>query len=183
MGGGRVRRERGGRRLAARQRADPAAQGPPPFFQYFNVLPENQTGIAAGAGRPLRTCGRPSALIRYPPLRSRRGVAAGLGGALAPASTAGRIPVAIAGRRCYYLIIIQNLYKLMKKKVRTFSANDQEVAMLEALAAYHGFSKSAMLTSLVKKEFWRVFPSGTDEIRADSNAWVKEKNGHGPQGH
>ena len=70
----------------------------------------------------------------------------------------------------------------MKKKVRTFSANDQEVAMLEALAAYHGFSKSAMLTSLVKKEFWRVFPSGTDKIKADANAWVKERNGHGTQG-
>ena len=69
----------------------------------------------------------------------------------------------------------------MKKKVRTFSANDQEVAMLEALAGYHGFSKSAMLTSLVKKEFWRVFPSGTETIRADANAWVKEKNGHGAQ--
>jgi hypothetical protein len=69
----------------------------------------------------------------------------------------------------------------MKKKVRTFSANDQEVAMLEALAGYHGFSKSGMLTSLVKKEFWRVFPSGTETIRADANAWVKEKNGHGPQ--
>jgi hypothetical protein len=67
----------------------------------------------------------------------------------------------------------------MKKKVRTFSANDQEVAMLEALASYHGFSKSAMLTSLVKKEFWRVFPSGTEEVKADANAWVKEKNGHG----
>jgi hypothetical protein len=70
----------------------------------------------------------------------------------------------------------------MKKKVRTFSANDQEVAMLAALAGYHGFSKSAMLTSLVKKEFWRVFPAGTDQIKADANAWVKESNGHAPQG-
>jgi hypothetical protein len=70
----------------------------------------------------------------------------------------------------------------MKKKVRTFSANDQEVAMLEALAAYHGFSKSAMLTSLVKKEFWRVFPSGTGAIKADANAWVKEQSKHGTQG-
>ncbi len=69
----------------------------------------------------------------------------------------------------------------MKKKVRTFSANDQEVAMLEALARYHGFSKSGMLTSLVKKEFWRVFPSGTETIKADANAWVKERNGHGAQ--
>ena len=66
----------------------------------------------------------------------------------------------------------------MKKKVRTFSANDQEIAMLEALAAYHGFSKSAMLTSLVKKEFWRVFPAGTEQVRADVNARVKESD-HG----
>ena len=66
----------------------------------------------------------------------------------------------------------------MKKKVRTFSANDQEIAMLEALAAYHGFSKSAMLTSLVKKEFWRVFPAGTEQVRTVANARVKE-NDHG----
>lgn len=62
----------------------------------------------------------------------------------------------------------------MKKKVRTFSATDQEVAMLEALAAYHGFSKSAMLTSLVKKEFWRVFPSGTERVRPDEHARIRE---------
>ena len=66
----------------------------------------------------------------------------------------------------------------MKKRVRTFSANDVEMDMLDALAGYHGFSKSAMITSLVKKEFWRVFPSGTDKIRPDENAWVKE-SGHG----
>jgi len=69
----------------------------------------------------------------------------------------------------------------MKKKVRTFSANDQEVVMLEALASYHGFSKSAMLTSLVKKEFWRVFPSGTEAVKADVNAWVKERKKHAAQ--
>ena len=63
-----------------------------------------------------------------------------------------------------------------KKKVRTFSANDQEIVMLEALAAYHGFSKSAMLTSLVKKEFWRVFPAGTAQVRTDANARVKEND-------
>lgn len=62
----------------------------------------------------------------------------------------------------------------MKKKVRSYSATDQEMAMLGALAAYHGFSKSAMLTSLVKKEFWRVFPSGTVDIPSDVNAWVKD---------
>ena len=68
----------------------------------------------------------------------------------------------------------------MKKKVRTFSANDQEVSMLEALSTYHGFSKSGMLTSLVKKEFWRVFPAGTDQIKADANARV---NGGSPAPH
>ncbi len=66
----------------------------------------------------------------------------------------------------------------MKKKVRTFSANDQEIAMLEALAGYHGFSKSAMLTSLVKMEFWRVFPAGTQEIRPDADARVDETTSH-----
>jgi len=63
---------------------------------------------------------------------------------------------------------------LHKKKVRTFSASDLEAAMLEALAEYHGFSKSATITNLVKKEFWRVFPSGTETIRPDEHAWVRE---------
>lgn len=63
----------------------------------------------------------------------------------------------------------------LKKKVRSFSANDPEVEMLEALAGYHGFSKSGMITNLLKKEFWRVFPSGTEKIKPDQNAWVKEK--------
>ena len=65
----------------------------------------------------------------------------------------------------------------MKKKVRTYSANDKEIAMLEAVSNYHGFSKSGMLTSLVKKEFWRVYPAGTDQIKTDANARV---NGGSP---
>lgn len=68
----------------------------------------------------------------------------------------------------------------LKKKVRTYSANDKEVSMLEAVSFYHGFSKSGMLTSLVKKEFWRVFPAGTDQIKADANARV---NGGSPAPH
>jgi hypothetical protein len=63
-----------------------------------------------------------------------------------------------------------------RKKVRTFSATDQEARMLAALAAYHGFSKSATITNLVKKEFWRVFPAGTESIKPDANAWIKEKS-------
>ena len=44
--------------------------------------------------------------------------------------------------------------------------------MLEAIARYHGFSKSATITSLIKKEFWRVFPAGTRSIRPDRGARV-----------
>ena len=51
--------------------------------------------------------------------------------------------------------------------------------MLAALARYHGFSKSATLTSLVKKEFWRVFPGGTPEIRPDRGARIDVVLRHG----
>ena len=44
--------------------------------------------------------------------------------------------------------------------------------MLEALARYHGFSKSATITSLIKKEFWRLFPKGTAAVRPDAGARV-----------
>ena len=58
-------------------------------------------------------------------------------------------------------------------KVRSFSATDDDVAMLEAVAAYHGFSKSATLVGLVRREFWRLFPAGTGEIRPARGARVK----------
>jgi len=61
------------------------------------------------------------------------------------------------------------------KRVRTFSANDRDVAMLEAVARYHGLNKSAMITSLVRMEFWRIFPAGTDKIKPDRGAKVEEK--------
>ena len=48
--------------------------------------------------------------------------------------------------------------------------------MLEALAVYHGFSKSGVITSLIKKEFWRVFPSGNAEVKPDANAWIRENS-------
>ncbi len=60
----------------------------------------------------------------------------------------------------------------MKKKVRTYSASDPDMQMLEALAAYHGFSKSGTITNLIKKEFWRVFPSGTVAIKPDAHARI-----------
>jgi len=61
---------------------------------------------------------------------------------------------------------------MARKIVRTFSASEQDLEMLEAVARYHGFSKSATITSLVRKEFWRVFPAGTAEIRPEDGARV-----------
>jgi hypothetical protein len=62
--------------------------------------------------------------------------------------------------------------KLERKVVRTFTASHHDLLMLEAVARYHGFSKSASITNLVKKEFWRIFPQGTPEIRPDPGARV-----------
>ena len=45
--------------------------------------------------------------------------------------------------------------------------------MLDAIARYHGSSKSAMITGLIRKEFWRVFPNGTETIPPDEGAQVK----------
>ena len=60
-----------------------------------------------------------------------------------------------------------------KAKVRTFSAMPRDLAMLDAVARYHGLNKSATIASLVRKEFWRVFPGGTDKIRPDRGAKVE----------
>jgi hypothetical protein len=61
------------------------------------------------------------------------------------------------------------------KIVRTFTASEEELRMLEAIARYHGFSKSATITSLVKKEFWRVFPQGTKEVVPAAGARISRK--------
>ena len=61
---------------------------------------------------------------------------------------------------------------MSKARVRTFSAVDRDIEMLDAIAGYHGFSKSGMITSLVRKEFWRIFPAGTPEIPPDEGAAV-----------
>ena len=58
-------------------------------------------------------------------------------------------------------------------KVRSYSATDEDVSMLEAVAAYHGFSRSATIVGLVRREFWRLFPAGTAEIRPARGARVK----------
>jgi hypothetical protein len=63
-----------------------------------------------------------------------------------------------------------------RKLLRSFTATIREIEMLEAIAAYHGFSKSGTLTNLVKKEFWRVFPRGTRGIRPDPGARIVERD-------
>jgi len=62
-----------------------------------------------------------------------------------------------------------------RKVLRSFTATPRDVEMLEAIASYHGFSKSATITSLVKKEFWRIFPRGTKGIRPDPGARIVER--------
>ncbi len=62
---------------------------------------------------------------------------------------------------------------MQKTKVRTFSATPRDLMMLEAVARYHGLNKSATIASLVRKEFWRVFPGGTNKIRPDRGAKVE----------
>jgi hypothetical protein len=62
---------------------------------------------------------------------------------------------------------------MQKTKVRTFSATRRDLAMLDAVARYHGLNKSATIASLVRREFWRVFPGGTNKIRPDQGAKVE----------
>ena len=68
--------------------------------------------------------------------------------------------------------------KTERKTVRTFTATRRDLAMLEAIARYHGFSKSGTITSLVRKEFWRLFPGGTAALRPDRGARVSGRT-HG----
>jgi hypothetical protein len=43
------------------------------------------------------------------------------------------------------------------------------------VAGYHGMNKSATITSLVRKAFWRIFPAGTARVKPDRGAKVDEK--------
>ncbi|HYL24724.1 MAG TPA: hypothetical protein VEV21_10045 [Burkholderiales bacterium] len=62
-----------------------------------------------------------------------------------------------------------------KARISTFSATPRDLEMLKIVARYHGLNKSATLVSLVRKEFWRAFPGGTDKIRPDRGAKVEGK--------
>ena len=72
-----------------------------------------------------------------------------------------------------YLSLIY-LLNMTKAKVSTFSATPRDFAMLDAVARYHGLNKSATIVSLVRREFWRAFPGGTDRIRPDRGAKVEK---------
>jgi hypothetical protein len=65
------------------------------------------------------------------------------------------------------------MVEMQRTKVRTFSATARDLEMLEAVARYHGLNKSATITSLIRKEFWRVFPGGTGKIKPDRGAKVE----------
>ena len=67
------------------------------------------------------------------------------------------------------------MHTVQKTKVRTFSATVRDLTMLEAVARYHGLNKSATIASLVRREFWRIFPGGTDRIRPDRGAKVESE--------
>ena len=62
----------------------------------------------------------------------------------------------------------------MERSVRSRSASDRDVQMLQIVADYQGFSKSATITNLIRKEFWPVFPSGTANIKPDPHGRIRE---------
>lgn len=62
-----------------------------------------------------------------------------------------------------------------RKTIRTFTATSRDLLMLQAIACYHGFSKSGTLTSLVRREFWRLFPAGTAAVRPDRGARIHRR--------
>ena len=59
-----------------------------------------------------------------------------------------------------------------KVKVRTFSGPGRDYEMLDAIAQYHSNGKSAAISGLTRKEFWSVFPNGTNSIIPDQRAKV-----------
>ena len=59
-----------------------------------------------------------------------------------------------------------------KALVRSYSATVREIRMLERVARYHGLTKSGAIRALVRKEFWRIFPAGTEEIRPEKGARI-----------
>ena len=42
--------------------------------------------------------------------------------------------------------------------------SDSELQMFEAVQRYHHLKKSDQVRMLIKKEFWRLYPEGTDIV-------------------
>lgn len=63
----------------------------------------------------------------------------------------------------------------MSTKIRSYSTTERDNSMLEAVARYHGMNKSATIASLVRREFWRIFPAGVGRIKPDRGAKVEVK--------
>ena len=59
-----------------------------------------------------------------------------------------------------------------KSIVRSFSAMPRDLEMLLAVAHYHGLSKSGAIRALIRKEFWRIFPAGTEAIKPVEGARI-----------
>ena len=59
-----------------------------------------------------------------------------------------------------------------KTVVRSFSAPEREIRMLDEVARYHGLSKSGAIRALIRKEFWRVFPAGTNDVKPSEGARI-----------
>jgi hypothetical protein len=62
--------------------------------------------------------------------------------------------------------------EVQKSVVRSWSATPKEIRMLDAVAKYHGLSKSGAIRALIRKEFWRIFPAGTKEVPPEKGARI-----------
>ena len=56
--------------------------------------------------------------------------------------------------------------------IRSWSAMPRDIRMLDAVAGYHGLSKSGAIRALIRKEFWRIFPAGTREVPPEKGARI-----------
>jgi hypothetical protein len=61
---------------------------------------------------------------------------------------------------------------MRRQKVRTYSATDRDMALLEAVATYHSFTKSATMGQVITKEVWRSFPARTERVAPDTGARI-----------
>lgn len=60
-----------------------------------------------------------------------------------------------------------------KSVIRSWSATRKDLRMLDAVARYHGLSKSGAIRAMIRKEFWRIFPGGTKEVPPERGARIE----------